>query len=67
MVLNQGRIIAKENEEEDKEQGTKDKAQKGPFKTKAEITPRVFLNDLALQAHKDHMLTYAIICKFMGL
>lgn len=57
----------KENEEEDKEQRTKDKAQKGPCKPKASVTPKVVLNDLALQAHREHMQTYAIICKFMGL
>jgi len=28
---------------------------------------RVVLNDPALQAHRDHMQTYAIICKFMRL
>ena len=38
----------KENEEEDKEQGTKNKAQKGPCKPKVEVTPRVVLNDPAL-------------------
>ena len=32
-----------------------------------EITLRVVLNDLALQGHREHMGTYAIICKFMGL
>ena len=57
----------KENEEEDKEQGAKNKAQKGPCKPKVEVTPRVVLNDPALQAHRDHMRTYGIICKFMGL
>ena len=57
----------KDKEEEDKKQGAKNKAQKGPYKPKAEVTPRVVLNDPALQAHKDHMRTYAIICKFMGL
>ena len=50
-----------------KKQGTKDKRQKRPCKPKAEITPRVVLNDTALQAHRDHMRTYVIICKFMGL
>lgn len=43
------------------------KAQKGPCKPKAEVTPRVVLNDPALQAHRDHMRTYAIICKFMAV
>ena len=57
----------KNKEVEDKKQGTKDKKQKGPCKPKAEITPKVVLNDPTLQAHRDHMLTYAIICKFMGL
>lgn len=45
----------------------KKKAQKGRCKPKAEVTPRVVLDDLALQAHRDHMHTYAIIYKFMGL
>ena len=44
-----------------------DKNQKGPCKPKAEITPRVVLNNPELQAHREHMQTYAIICKFMGL
>ena len=57
----------KDKEEEDKMQGYKDKKPKGPCKPKVEITPRVVLNDLALQAHKDHMRTFVIICKFMGL
>lgn len=57
----------KENEEEHKEHGIKDKAQKEPCKPKATITPRLVLNDPTLQAHGDHMQTYAIICKFMGL
>ena len=59
--------ITKEKEEKDKERGAKNKAQKGPCKPKAEVTPRVVLNDPALQAHRDHMRTYAIICKFVGL
>lgn len=58
---------AKDKEEEDKIQEAKDKKQKGPCKPKAEISPKVVLNDLALRAHRDHMRTYAIICKFMGL
>lgn len=49
------------DEENDKKQGTKDMKQKGPCKPKAEITPRVILNNLELQAHKEHMQTYAII------
>lgn len=56
----------KENEEENKEHGTKYKAQKGQCKPKATITPRVVLNDPILQVHRDHMQTYAIICKFMA-
>ena len=43
------------------------KRQKGPCKPKAETTPRVILNDLALQVHREHMGSYAIIYKFMGL
>lgn len=45
----------RENEEADKEQGIKEKAQKGPCKPKAMITPKVVLNDPPLQAHRDHM------------
>ena len=51
----------KDKEDNDKKQGTKDKKQKGPCKPKAEITPRVILNDPALQVHREHMQTYAII------
>eukprot|EP00253_Pinus_taeda_P032209 PITA_32209 len=51
----------KESKEVDKEQGTKDKTQRGPCKPKTTITPRIVLNDPALQAHRDHMYTYAII------
>ena len=57
----------KDKKGEDKKQGTKDKKQKGPCKPKAKITPRAVLKDPALQADGDHMQTYAIICKFMGL
>lgn len=57
----------KDKEGEDKKQGTEDKKQKGPYKPNAKINPRVVLNDPALQAYRDHMQTYAIICKFMGL
>lgn len=57
----------KENEQEDKEQGTKDKAHMGPCNPIFAVTPRAVLNDPTLQAHMDHMQTYAIICKFMGL
>jgi len=57
----------KDKEEDGKKRGAKDKRQKGPCKPKVEITPRVVLNDLALQTHRDHMRTYAIICKFMSL
>lgn len=44
----------KEKEDNDKETVAKTKAQKGPCKPKSEVTPRVVLNDPALQAHKDH-------------
>jgi len=57
----------KDKEEEDKSQGKRDKKQKGPCKPKTEITPRVVFKDPALQEHKEHMGTYAIIYKFMGL
>jgi len=49
----------KDREEEDKSQGTRDNKQKGLC--------RVVLNNPALQVHREHMGTYAIICKFMGL
>lgn len=57
----------KDEEANDKIQGTKDKNQKGQCKTSYKITLKVVLNEPALQEHRDHMLTYAIICKFMGL
>ncbi len=57
----------KDKEIEDKKQGTKDKKSKGPCKPKAEITPTVILNNPKLQAHREHMRMYAIICKFMGI
>lgn len=50
-----GNDSTKDNEEENKEHRTKDKAQKGPCKPKAKITSKVVLNDPALQAHRDHM------------
>jgi len=40
--------IVKENEEEDKEHGAKNKARMGPCKPKATIIPRVTLNEPAL-------------------
>lgn len=36
----------------------------GPCKPRASITPRVVLSDPALQ---EHMASYAVICKFMGV
>lgn len=39
----------------------------GPCKPNSNIKPRVVLNDPALQVHIDHMETYAVICKFMGI
>ena len=56
-----------EEKEEDRGQGTENRAKMGPCKPKTINKPRVILNDLALQAHKDHMENYAIICKFMGI
>jgi len=53
----------KDNEEEDKSQGTRDKYQNGPCRPKMEITSRVVLNDSALQEHREHMGTYPIIYK----
>jgi len=63
----EGTNDTKDKEGEDKKQDTKEKKQRGPCKPKAKITPRVVLNDPALQAYRDHMQTYAIICKFMAL
>lgn len=51
----------KGKEENDKKQGTKDTKQKGPCNPKAEVTPRVISNNPELQAHREHMQTYAII------
>lgn len=39
----------------------------GPCKPRETITTRVVLIDPALQAHREHMATYAVICKFMEL
>ena len=47
----------KDKEENDKIQETKDRKQKGPCKPRAEITPRVILNNPELQAHREHMQT----------
>ena len=47
--------------------GTRDKYQKGPCRPKMEITSRVVLTDPVLQEHREHMGTYAIIYKFMGI
>jgi len=59
----------KDKEEEDKNQGGKkeDVNQKGSCRPRANISPRVVLNNPALQEHREHMETYAIICKFMGV
>ena len=57
----------KEKEEEDKNQGSKVQKQQKSCRPKAKITPRVILNDPALQAYREHMANYAIVCKFMGL
>ena len=54
-------------EEDKKKHETKETKQKGPCKPKAEITLRVILNDPTLKVHREHMQTYATICKFMGL
>ena len=62
-----GEEKVKEKEEKDKKHEAENKKQKGPCKPKAEVTPRVVLNDPALQAHREHICTYAIIWKFMGL
>ena len=51
--------------EEDKDQGSENRAKMGPCKAKTTTKPRVILNDPALLAHRDHMANYAIICKFM--
>lgn len=57
----------KDKEEEDNNQGIMGKKQNGPCRPKMEITPRVVLNNPALQELREHMETYAIIYKFMGL
>jgi len=66
-VRPQENVSTQDKEEEDKIQRTRDNKQKGPCRPKTKITPRVVLNDPALQAHRKHMGTYAIIYKFMGL
>ena len=44
-----------------------------PQKLREFVTPNrasfhgSYLNDLAIQSHRDHMKEHAIICKFMGL
>lgn len=47
-------------------QGSEGKAKMGLCKPKTTTKLRVILSNPALQAHKDHMANYAIICKFMG-
>jgi len=68
--------IQKENQGGVKwEQGTGDSSQKadykagtGPCKPTKTIKPRFILNyPLLLQAHRDHMETYSIICIFMAI
>ena len=54
-AMNKENNGTKDKEENDKKQGTIDKNQKGPCKPKAEITPRVILNNLELQVHREHM------------
>jgi len=39
----------------------------GLYKPKSTITSQVVLSDPTLQVHRDHMTTYAVICKFMGI
>ena len=60
-------MAQKTKRQKTKKQRTKDKNKKGPCKPKAKITPKVILNDPALQAYREHMWTYVIIYKFMGL
>jgi len=57
----------KEKGVEKNNQNAETKKQNGLCKPKTSITPIVVLSDPALQAHRDHMMTYAIICKVMGL
>ena len=57
----------REEKEEDRDQGSEKRAKMGLYKPKTITKPRGILNDPTLQAHRDHMANYAIICKFMGI
>ena len=59
--------VKREKRIEEYNQNSENKNQNGPCKPRTTITPRVVLSDSALQAHRDHMATYVVICKFMGL
>lgn len=48
-------------------QRAKHKSVTGLCKPRSAIKPRVVLNNPALQELRDHMMEYAIICKFMGI
>lgn len=38
-----------------------------PYKPRSTIKSRVVLSDMTLQAHRDQMETYVVICKFLGI
>ena len=59
--------VQQEEKIEDIGQGSENIAKMGPYKPKSNIKLQVILNDPALLEHRDHMTTYAIICKFMGI
>jgi len=59
--------VRKERRIEGENQNVDTRNRIGPCKPRATITPRVVLSDPTLQVHREHMATYAIISKFMGL
>lgn len=56
-----------EGKAQDRGQRVENRTKMGPCKPKSSNKPWVILNDPALQEHRDHMTSYAIICKFMGI
>ena len=59
--------VRKEMKVGDSGQRMEGTATMGPFKPKSNIKLRVVLNDPSLQAHRDHMATYVVMCKFMSI
>jgi len=67
--MNRNRLTGRSGGERlgDSSQKNEYKYATGPCKPRSTIKPRVVLNDPALQVHRDHMVTYAVICKFIGI